>query len=374
MTFHNYLSKLSALSDFYERSLPAAMIQQLQLQYAFVSASLSNFLPQLPVEDHHMIYRRILLHQQLSLLDESFPRVMQHLLLEVPPGFSVLAFRRQPAIFCTFHNGSYRLINFLLKRERIPYALLAGGKILSQEKSRFEKNFSRYKVKDSFPLSFIDAEHPAAAIAMLRALRQGKSLLVYLDGNTGTGAASADNAHLCNIAFLAQRLLVRSGVAFLADRCAVPLVPVINYRTDLRHNTLRFFAPVTVPGVGQEAAALAMQQLYDHLTPLLISDPSQWEAWLYLHKYARVSPVSAITGTPRSVPAYGGFVFNSGEFATFKTGQQGFLLRKNAYASFPISENLYDLLSRAAYTGIDHTAIAPELLKQLYREGIIVKS
>jgi hypothetical protein len=296
---------------------------------------------------------------------------MQHLLLEIPAGFSISAFRQQPAIFCTFHNGSYRLINFLLKRERIPYALLAGGKILSQEKSRFEKNFSRYKIKDSFPLSFIDAEHPAAAIAMLRALHRGKSLLVYLDGNTGTGAASGDNAHLCDIAFLAERLLVRSGVAFLAARCAAPLVPVISYRTDLRHNTLRFFAPVTVPGIGQEAAALAMQQLYDHLAPLLASDPSQWEAWLYLHKYAKVSPAAALP--PRSAPARG-FAFNSGEFATFKTGRQGFLLRKKAYTSFAISENLYDLLSRAASAGIDYTAIAPELLVQLCREKIIVKS
>lgn len=366
MTYDAYVKKVEELYSFFQQPLPAAMMEQLQTQFAFVSASLTNFLPDVSTATHHSIYRKILQHQKISLLDESTPWAMRNLVHENDGEEPISFYRTTPAIFCTIHYGSYRLINFFLKQQYIPFALVASSHIIQTERSRFEKHYAQFPVNDAHPLILIDAEHPSAAITMFRTLKSGKSLLIYADGNTGSGVSEA-NPNINDVSFLSQRLFVRSGVAYLAAKAKCQLVPVICYRQTMLKNVLRFFAPLCCQDINDNAV---MQKLYNIYASAIDANPGQWEAWLYLHKVANIINEST-TCKGLSYLEADKVSFNSREFAIFKISNNAFLLRKNTYQSFPIDARLHDFLSITLPAGINNTNIEPALLEKLLNERII---
>ncbi|MFT3701198.1 MAG: hypothetical protein QM802_02455 [Agriterribacter sp.] len=374
MILKAYRKNIEILSSFYENPFPAELANQLQLQYALVSASLSNFLPALPVEKHSFVYRQILLHQKLSLLDESNYAGMDQLEVQYQEDYHISQFRSQPAIFCTAHNGSYRLINFYLKKLQIPYALVANKNIILTEKERFQENYDHFYVKDCFPLEIIDAEEPTSLMRMLRAIKNGKSLLIYVDGNTGSGNQQ-ENQHSVPVAFLAQQLLVRSGPSYLSIKTNTPIIPVISFKPSLYKNILLFFPiiyPSTQSVVDRVQICNITQRIYDHLASIILINPTQWEAWLYLHKVAKVDTSKNIL-LSENLSGTNDVIFNSREFGIFKTGTRCFLLQKNTYSSFPIDDSLYDFLSFRLPSELKDISIAEGLLDQLCSERIVLK-
>lgn len=377
MHYNTYLSKIDALYSFYNAPLPKEMTAQLNVQYAFVSASLSNFLPGVQAKEHEAIYRHILLHQQISLLDEENPAyAMKDLLVENLGSYNFRTFTQCPAIFCTMHNGSYRLINFFLKQHRIPFALVANKNVINDERSRFEINFNRLYVQDGFPLSLIDAEESSSVIRMMRALKEGKSLLLYIDGNTGAGDwAGEDNQNLCYVSFLAQQLAARSGIAYMSVKTRVPVIPLIALKTSAHFNRLIFFPPIKPAAKSnniREEIQRIMQEVYHQMSGIIKDVPGQWEGWLYVHKFAKITP-GAYTINDELPATTNQVAFNSAEFIIFKMDSKFFLLHKNSYRSYPIDEVLYNFLSSCLPSCPDDILIAPALLKKLIDERIVVK-
>jgi len=220
MDLKEYRSNISRLYSDFDKSFAPEIMEQLSAQYAFVSASLSNFLPAIPISRHEALYRQVLLHQKISILDETSPwHPMQELQCGFLENIDMNIIRNHPAVFCTMHTGSYRLINYFLKQHRIPFVLVANKQIVDTEKDRFEKHYNAFAVEGGLPLSLIDAEHPISALMMFRALKKGYSLLLYIDGNTGAGEAFAENENICSVNFLAQNIYARSGAA-----CCLPFV------------------------------------------------------------------------------------------------------------------------------------------------------
>ncbi|MFT3947192.1 MAG: hypothetical protein QM763_09485 [Agriterribacter sp.] len=370
---NNYEKEISSLYNQYAKPFTADIMEQLGVQFALVSANLSNFLPTIPVTDHERFYRNILLHQQLSLMDEIMPAdAMQHIIIENESGFNFSLLKQAPAIFCTIHLGSYRLINYFLKKNYIPFALVANRNIILKESERFNRNFEKYHVENGHSLQIIDAEESTSAIKMIRALKQGVSLLIYMDGNTGAGIPA--NQNLCTIDFLAQQLAVRSGIAYMSIKTKTPIIPLVSYRTDRFANNLRFLPSVLSSfEIVDEKAAIqrTMQQLYNQISQAIIKYPYQWEAWLYLHKSAKITPAN-YANINKSNNDTSQIAFNSHEFAIFKINTRSFLLQKNTYSSCLIDEALFDFLSSCLPFHLGDITIAPGLLTTLFNKRIII--
>lgn len=375
MTLEEYNNQLEHLQSFCDNNFASSLQEELSAQYAFVSANLSNFLPGIKTSEHPSIYHQILFHQKLSILDEAFPRAMNDLKVKYAPGINIDVFQTKPAIFCTMHMGSYRLINFFLKQQHIPFALVANKNIVETEREKFERHYNNFPVDGAFPLSIIDAEHPASAITMFRALKQGKSLLIYIDGNTGSGNLSSDNDNLCCIDFLSQKIYARSGAAYLALKAQVPIIPVIAFKPSIFSNTLQFLKPI-YPFLRKDEMKCSLlktiQAVYKQMEEIIKMYPGQWEGWLYVHKSVKnIQPYKL----PEKVAVQKDYIhFNADKYAMFKIDNRTFLLCKNSYHSHLINKKIYNFLLESLPTHMDNITLNNSLLNTLLSEKIILKS
>jgi KDO2-lipid IV(A) lauroyltransferase len=91
--------------------------EEMMGRYNLVSASLYNFLPQINPKEHTKIFREILYHQKNSITNqENFNSLEKADIIGLESINN--SYNIQQSIFCTFHIGSYRLINlFLIKNE-----------------------------------------------------------------------------------------------------------------------------------------------------------------------------------------------------------------------------------------------------------------
>src|SRR5574337_591144 len=76
----------------------------------FASANLHHLLPDLPMSAHQQVIDEILLHRLMAELDGNSIFLLNSVLVEDKNSVLETA-KTNPAIFCTFHLGSYRLIN-----------------------------------------------------------------------------------------------------------------------------------------------------------------------------------------------------------------------------------------------------------------------
>jgi lauroyl/myristoyl acyltransferase len=249
-------------------------------RYMRFAANLKLALPGLTDSQLLEQFKRTVLNRQLSFLDERFSTV-------VPCGWKngddtvVAELRRHPAVVGTFHTGSYRLLVHQLIRQHVPVALLISRAVRQKQESHYRVALTAA----GFPpgaLTIIEAEHPASGIQLIRALRNGCTVVGYLDGNLGSGM----QPQLLPIPFLAARIAVRIGLAWLAVRARVPFVGILcrragsggveweaRYLTDGSHNA----DPHPV-------AIRATEKLYRWLADEVAAEPWQWDHWFYLHE------------------------------------------------------------------------------------------
>ncbi len=377
MQYHEYLLQKKQLTRQVLSATNPATDPLLQTQFTLVSAGLHNYLPDIPFGEHQTIFKHIHLYRQLSELEQhcaSLVGEMQY------PGLGDAHFNllRKGCILCTYHTGSYRAINLFLLHHRIPFTLVVAGRVLQEKGEQLKAAFRQQKPEGYSEENFtlIDAEAPGAAIRLLRQLKAGRVLVMYIDGNTGSGAPTAGNENACIVPFLGQRLFARSGIAYLAYTAGVPVVPVISYRETYSRICLRFHQPVTAGhGTGREGfVAATTQYLYQLLAGVVQSYPAQWEAWLYLHNMVNIVQVKEPEPLymPAPLPGNGMLRFNCAEFGIFKADEDYLLFRKSGYLSYPINLELYNLLSHAARTPVERKETNRQLLDLLYVNRVLV--
>lgn len=261
-------------------------------------ASLRYFLPD--EANHEQILRRVLLNQELSRIDECLveqPALLQQQCAQTevndPQQWLAAAASGKPVLFCTFHYGSYGLINGLLASRGIDFALPVSSQIFQQLKPRYDRNMQLLQAQSPAALGqmqLLDAEASTLLLQLRRKVKAGHSLLFYLDGNAGVGGMQSSNENMTQIRWFHHAIQSRIGLSFISHFLQIPIVPVLCYRRGLLQNTL-YFGESLQP---QQQAATAdvhqqvTQQLFDFLAIFVEKDPSQWEAWMYLHRFIRI--------------------------------------------------------------------------------------
>lgn len=290
--------------------------------YTFYSANLTHFLPCIQPAEHWKLFRQTYQHLWLSHMDQAyfggeFP-------VAIRGWDAVLAekLRERPGIICTLHTGSYRLVNYLLARARIPYALLVSSRVMQEQEMEIREVLKR--LSPTNPIPVIEAERPSAALSILRTLRTGTNILAYLDGFEGTPLADRDK--LTRVSFLGQHLWVRKGIPYLSHRAGVPLYPLLNFRDD--DGSIHVFHGQTLEPGGfprDRYVSYSLQCLFDVLGSSLIHYPEQWESWLSLHEHVSPEQCHRRTGTPRK-RLYG----------VLKLDDRRYLMNKRTYELTPI--------------------------------------
>jgi lauroyl/myristoyl acyltransferase len=339
MNIAAYIRERNALIEHIE-NIDIVTDNNLLSHLTLTSANYRKLMPWLPPASHLQYFKHIILHQQLSALEHKHTDSLEFLSLE---GFTTEIkdlLLEKPSIICTFHSGSYRLLNTFLMQRQVPYALVAARNILQKQRNSYLETFDHLHLSYLYhEFTLIEAESPSCGLQMLRALKEGKSLLVYIDGNTGV-KTDHSKSHLTQ--FFNGKLFARSGVPYLAYAAMVPIINAIGYRRNIDEPSLRFFDPI-YPDTSldrQSFCETTVQQIYNNFASLMQDHPEQWEAWMYLHRsiYFDISnnypvvPEANLLGLVRA---------DRERFGLINTTKSKLLFDKDSYLSYPVNDHLY---------------------------------
>jgi len=374
MKHTNYTTNRDRLVNEYKKTIDIQQDENLTGQLNMMSAGLVNYLPKIDTDQHEDIYKNILLHKKLSILEQSSLEALNYVTTEDLSTSTLDLLKTKPAVICTFHTGSYRILNLFLIRHNIPYSLVMGTSIVQQEGALFHNLYNNLPgIQSTESFKIFDAEASTVGLQMLRELKRGRSLLLYIDGNTGAGTTATKKDNRCVINFLHQQLFARKGIAYLAHTARVPVVTVASYRPSWEDIRLKFYDPI-LPDSNIDKSAFAestTQHIYNLVAPLIKAYPEQWEGWLYIHKSAKIIQQPTAQERKKNTNSTEKISFDSFRFGIFKLNGLPLLLNKNTYAFYEINNQLYDLLTACMSHPVKKDNIDIALFNKLYEQGVI---
>ncbi len=279
----NYLAQLEAISKRVE-NVSVMQAETWYRRYAVFSTNLGFMMPEIPVAKHIELFKKTVRNQCWAKEEEKYVAAIDYR-MQTDVYDELVALHRKPAVICTFHTGSYRLLGHILAKMGVPFALLVSSDIADNHGDEFRAFFETEGYPNRPTFDIIEAETPTAALKMIRHLRSGVSLLAYIDGNTGAGDQQGNTVP---VSFMAGTLHVRLGLPWLALKAQVQLLTIHCLREQEGQIVFKKGIDALEPKQGESTelmSALAMQRIYSDLARQLADSPWQWESWLYLHRF-----------------------------------------------------------------------------------------
>lgn len=337
-----YRTEVKALKKTCDAVFSGPPEQVQDLKYHLVSANLQNLIPAIAAAQHARLIREMYFFQKWAARDQHCTALLDTIQTEGElPDWSQCD--SHPAIFCSYHLGSYRLIIPYLVKQGIKLTLLIDANVDRRQRDDFFEVVNaaraRYGIVENH-FEIVNTETPNVMFTLLRALKKGRSLMIFIDGNTGVDGKSTDADKLQAVRLFDQTVFSRKGLAYLSWSAKVPVIPLVAYRNphDLWQNRLRFYPPVlasdNLEGGRDAWCAQVLQHLYAILQQQLARICSQWESWRYI-EHSMLLPT--LPATTRSIDA----------------GQLGattrLTLNRQRYALFRFDDTQFALFDRSAY-------------------------
>lgn len=192
----------------------------------------------------------------------------------------------------TLHMGPYGLLPALYLDAGVEPAVVLDGAALARIRPDVERR--RRELGLGGAVRWITTDRPLFAVRLLRDLRAGVPVLVFLDGNAGAGGLRATRDRGMPYRLPGRTIRVRTGLGRLIRRTGCPVHAVsVRWREDgaLAWRCVR-------PGAW-DAAATARQitrQLYDWLFDEVARSPEQWSFWPMLARASECFTAAALAG------------------------------------------------------------------------------
>jgi len=370
MNKQNYHDVVKKMVQSIDATLDKSVVGDYNYRLALeCKANIQRFLPGTDI-DHEAFFRDALINRDWAVTDEDHDYILED--TEIRGDETFLQPGAGPVIFCTFHLGSYRLLNFLLARRGVDFSLVIDDTAVTLQAGKFKNMFEKIERSSEFPgkFSILNAEKQNIGINMIRTLRGNSSLVLYLDGNSGVGGMERRDEKLLSVKFLGGRILARKGISYISYRTKIPIVPVYSFREGT-HNVMEVL-PAIYPDASQASddyCQATTQVLYDHLAQHLRSRPTQWEGWLYMQKFADFDQAPEV----KDLPTTDELSFNQQRFDIYQSSdEKGVLFDRHNYSYFPISKGLYKVLDHTIKEGRLHYQIKTNLLNDLYRRSVLI--
>lgn len=370
-----YLTALKRVTAALDASLETAAQGSLNYRLGLeCEANLRRFFPGREF-DHPAIFREVLLNRELAVTDEDHDYILDEAIIK--GDLTYLQADAPPAIFTTFHLGSYRLANFLVSQRGKDFTLVIDDTAMTLQGDKFRSIYEKIRTNPRYPGSFsmLNAERQNIGINMIRTLRDKRSLMLYLDGNTGVGGMDRRDEKLLSVQLLGQRIYARKGISYIAYRTKTPIVPIYAFRDKNGRNVIEV-KPAIYTEAGQTAAEFCgqtTQALYDQLALHLRARPSQWEGWLYVQKFVDVTEKTVVTEAEIRHLDEHKLCFNAGRYVVYEDAEaRSVLFDRNSYQYFSISAGLRKVLDDTRQHGRLRYAVNHKLLTDLYQRNVLV--
>lgn len=310
------------------------------MKYTTFSANVENVIPSIPRSKHEELFHESLLQQLLVPFDQKCLTAGDLIKLrgadQIRPD--------EPRIYCAYHLGSYRLITSTLFRQGVDCVLMVGSGVNYEQSDDMLEHIEGLRQKHGYTNSFriVDAGSPAVGLTVLRELKSGKSLIIFVDGSFETAPKPGEEDKFISVRLGNRRMLTRKGVGYLSHAAGVPIVPIISYRLPDFTNVITCLNPIKpIRDSNREIYSQeAVQQLYDVFWPYLNRYPSQWEGWNYVHSFLEPEKhKNEFLERTLARP-----VFNENRYTLCDLEQAPILFDRRLYQTYEITEDLRDLL------------------------------
>lgn len=298
--------------------------------FGLISANLYNFLPQMPYTKHRSLYRDVRMNQWLHGMDAHFFQNEYPLPID-GVGDLMEKLNVQNGIICTYHFGIYQLIDSILLNSQIRFALLVGADVFNNWKARYpvlSKILDKAAKEERFVL--LNAEASTSLRQMYRLVKQGYSIVIYVDGIQGVNQGAQNQ--LVQIPFLGQQIFVPKGAAALSHYFNLPMYPVLALR---RTNRIELKVAGTIfPALftdRQQYCVYAMREVFSFLSTYVMHWPEQWTNWSLLHYFLKGKlPLNrAVTDSKTS---------EDQEYSLIKFNAECYLMKKSDYRTFLLND------------------------------------
>lgn len=334
-----YRKELARCREHFER-VDLQQERGYMMKFTTFSANVENVVPQIPRASHENLFRQVMQHEIYATFDQQCLSAGELVRLN---GTSHLPEAKQPAIYCTYHLGSYRLLTSMLFRRGVDCVLMVGSSMNRNQGDDMTRHIEGLRQQYGYTNVFrvVEAGSPTAALTVLRELKAGRSLIVYVDGSPESAPQPGEESQYLSVQLGNRRILTRKGVAYLSHAAGVPLVPVVSYREPDLTNVLRFQRAIRpIKKSDREMYCHeAMQQLYDALWPYLLRYPEQWSGWNHIHSFLEPEKPRSGLGRQLTKPA-----FNADRYALCDMEQAPILFDRRLYQTYEITDDLRDLL------------------------------
>lgn len=370
---NNYLSKINEIYSYAKQNNEDIKYYDkviVSSQFNLMSASLFKLLPQLDFEEHYKIFNEIHMHNRLTKFEQSSSEVLSNVVVEDLTRDIENNLKHTPCIITTFHFGSYRIMNKFLLDNEISYTAVAPKAILEKERDFFEQ----YMFKEG-DAKFIELEASNVALQILRELKNGRSVFVYMDGFRGNIQNISSECAVTRL--LGQDIYVRKGIFQLASIAKVPIISSICYRKSKTDIRLKFFDKIQYDGIEDRDSFVqnTIDKAYNYFGKFLKKYTGQWEGWMYVYKQF----VSSEKNNVRELETknqldYNKLYFNFDRYGIFQVSEEYFLFDRYTMLSYCIEESLYKIIYVAIKRKDYHIAlkISDEKIKELYDLNVLV--
>lgn len=376
-----YYKRINTISEKNFSDISQEKSNYYQALFSVVSCNLFQLIPSLPVERHWDTFKSIINYQSWAAIDQYYPELVKEINV-VDHTDTLKNMSHSNYIYCCFHTGSYRLVPLLLFSMGINLTLLIDDTVAQAQSANFYKVSEMIKQQKNLKNKFtiITAGSNAAGIRLIKELKMGNSLFIYIDGNTGQGGAYRKDEKMTKVDFLNKNIFVRKGVGYLSHATQIPIVPVIANRESNYGNTITLFDPICADASEsrEEYCQRSVQQLYNIAEKKIFQYPEQWESWRYIDKCLDLSDIKApvfsvdpgVLNSDRTL-----IRFNAERFVIFAgDNNKFFMLDRCTYRSFHISQPFYSFLIKlqtAVTIGAAKDIVSRTTLKALLDKGAL---
>ncbi|GAB3896696.1 lysophospholipid acyltransferase family protein [Spirosoma agri] len=312
------------------------------MKFTTFSANVENIMPTIPRSQHETMFQELLLQQIFTSFDQKCLTAGD--LVKVRGSEELLVKQDGPRIYCTYHLGSYRLLTSVLFRRGVDCVLLVGNNMNRTQGDDMTEHIESLREKHGLTNSFriVEAGHPTAGLTVLRELKAGRSLIVYVDGSPETAPQPGEEDKFLSVTLGDRRVLTRKGVGYLSHATGVPIVPVVSYRQSDLTPVLQCLDPIRpIRNSDRDMYCQeAMTQLYTAFWPFLKRYPAQWEGWTFVQSFLQPEEPKSkrFAGWPAKP------TFNQDRYSLCDLEQSPILFDRRSYQTYEITEDLRDLL------------------------------
>ncbi|MHB8742056.1 MAG: lysophospholipid acyltransferase family protein [Sulfuricaulis sp.] len=345
------------------------------LDAARTSANVFHLLPQVPVDAHPELLRQIYFNQRRAHADQYHLDVLLRNVTEEGVGLSAI-FGGRPSIVCAYHYGAYRLVLPHLMTRGVKVSMLIDHRVAQAQGTDFQDILGRMCAQRGLPAENFrirDTANPSMLLSLMRDIRAGYSVLVFLDGNIGADRDPGESAHTIPVPFLDATLHSRGGVAALSHMARCPIVPVLTPRTHEAVWASRFeaLAPIVPENEARDAyVRRACAAMWSPLDWILRVDPLPWESWRYVDRSLDLDQLQARHRLSHDDADPAQVMFDDQRYALSDENDEPVLFDRLTYRVRTITPTMFGFLQqfRGTPRSRDDALAQPKMTPQAWRQ------